>query len=113
MAKKIKPVPTKAEQFITAEEKKIALMARDIMFIKEDLYQNRYDFLIEIMSGGGDGWTQYANLTSESLNWEFNQLVEQFHEDDLDLMNNHRYVSYLDYLWHLLLYGRKKKGLID
>lgn len=97
-ANEIKPVPTSAEQFITAEEKIAGLMARDIMFVKEDLIENKYDFLIEIMSG--DYWTQYANLCPESLDSEFNELVEQFNEDDLDLLNNKNYVEVLTYLWH-------------
>ena len=107
MANTIKPVPTSAEQFTTAEEKIAALMARDIVFVKEDLSKNNYDFLIEIMSG--DYWTQYANLCPESLDVEFNELVEQFHEDNLDLMNDERYVEVLKYLWHFYFNGGKEK----
>ena len=107
MAKTIKPVPTSAEQFTTAEEKIAALMARDIMFVKEDLKENNYSFLIEIMSG--DYWTQYANLCPESLELEFNELVEQFHEDNLDLWNNESYVEVLKFLWHIYFDGIEEK----
>ena len=103
MAETIKPVPTSADQFTTAEEKTAALMARDIMFVKEDLKENNYSFLIEIMSG--DYWTQYANLCPESLELEFNELVEQFHEDNLDLMNDENYVEVLKFLWHIYFDG--------
>ena len=94
----IKTVPTSADQFISREEKIAALMARDIMFVKYNLRKNDYTFLIEIMSG--NSWTQYENLCDDSLDLEFNELKEQFHEHDLDLMNDERYVEVLTYLWH-------------
>ena len=105
----IKAVPTSADQFISREEKIAALMARDIMFVKYNLRKNDYAFLIEIMSG--DYRTQYANLCDDSLDLEFNELKKRFHEHDLDLMNDERYVEVLTYLWHHYLDKDKDKYL--